>query len=291
MSDYHHFTDEELLQAIDGELPAVRQAAVDVHLAECALCRARRAQIGRAALIVASIYHGDVSSHTLRTQHARERLRGKLNEASDREVESRRVGPLSSRLRSIPRSVRGGAVLAAAVLLFHALAPLPVFDSRFSGAPPAERDALPNTSLTPGATWNVTTEELCADNVREERQISAAVREEVLRDYGMERVPFEEYELDYLITPELGGAPEVRNLWPQRYAARAWNAHVKDQLERLLPKLVCDGQLDLATAQADIAADWIAAYKKYFKTDIPLPTQSSLLISEPIKIISFSPND
>src|SRR4029453_2866221 len=118
MSDYHHFTDEELLQAIDGELPAGRQAAVDVHLAECALCRARRAQIGRAASIVASIYHGDVSSQTLRIQHARERLRGKLNESSDHEVESWGVSLFSSRLASIPRSVRAGVVLAASVLLF-----------------------------------------------------------------------------------------------------------------------------------------------------------------------------
>jgi hypothetical protein len=163
----------------------------------------------------------------------------------------------------------------------YALHPLQVFDSRLSKVP-VERDALPDASLTPGATWNVTVEELCADKVREERQISATVRQEVLRDYGMERVPFEEYELDYLITPELGGAADARNLWPQRYAARAWNAHVKDQLERLLPQLVCDGRLDLATAQADIAADWIAAYKKYFKTDVPLPTQAGLLLDEAI---------
>src|SRR5262245_22798618 len=236
MSDYHHFTDEELLQAIDGELPPRRQATVDVHLGECAACRTRRAQIGRAALIVASIYQGDANAQTWRTQHARERLRGKLNEVSDQNSETWRQVLLSSRLPSIPRSVRAGVVLAAAVLLFHTLHPLPVFDSRFSGAP-VERDALPNASFTPGATWNVTADELCADNVREELQVSATVRQEVLREYGMERVPFEEYELDYLITPELGGAPEARNLWPQRYAARAWNAHVKDQLERLLPQL------------------------------------------------------
>jgi hypothetical protein len=290
MSDYHHFTDEELLQAIDGELPPGLQAAVDVHLAECDACRARHAQIGRAALIMASIYHGDVSSEALGTQHARERLRGKLNEEFDHKGESWRVGLLSSRLPSIPRSVRAGVVLAAAVLLIHALHPLPAFDSRFSGTR-VERDALPNASLTPGATSNVTAEELCANNVREERQISAAVRQEVLRDYGMERVPSQEYELDYLITPELGGAPEPRNLWPQRYAARAWNAHVKDQLERLLPQLVCGGRLDLATAQSDIAADWIAAYKKYFKTDVPLPTQASLLIDDAIKLSSLSPTN
>ena len=31
-----------------------------------------------------------------------------------------------------------------------------------------------------------------------------------------------------------------------------------------------EGKLDLATAQRDIATDWIAAYKNYFHTDRPL---------------------
>ena len=35
-------------------------------------------------------------------------------------------------------------------------------------------------------------------------------------------------------------------------------------------RLVCAGTLPLATAQRDMAADWIAAYKKYFRTDRPL---------------------
>jgi hypothetical protein len=34
--------------------------------------------------------------------------------------------------------------------------------------------------------------------------------------------------------------------------------------------MVCDGSLDLTEAQRQIAADWIAAYKKYFHTDTPL---------------------
>ncbi len=82
----------------------------------------------------------------------------------------------------------------------------------------------------------------------------------------METVPEREYELDYLITPELGGIADRRNLWPERYDSRVWNAHVKDELERLLPQLVCQGRLDLVTAQQDIAANWIVAYQKYFQT-------------------------
>ena len=42
-----------------------------------------------------------------------------------------------------------------------------------------------------------------------------------------------------------------------------WNAHTKDQLEYKLLQLVRSGQVDLHTAQQEIATDWIAAYKKY----------------------------
>jgi len=38
---------------------------------------------------------------------------------------------------------------------------------------------------------------------------------------------------------------------------------VKDALESKLYKLVCAGQLDLKTAQCEIASEWIGAYKKY----------------------------
>jgi hypothetical protein len=44
-----------------------------------------------------------------------------------------------------------------------------------------------------------------------------------------------------------------------------WNAEAKDRLERLMCDMVCGGQLDLATAQAAIARDWIAAYHKYYE--------------------------
>ena len=48
-----------------------------------------------------------------------------------------------------------------------------------------------------------------------------------------------------------------------------------------LRSLVCAGQLDLATAQQEIARDWIAAYKKYFRTDKPLPEHVSFLKDRP----------
>jgi hypothetical protein len=72
----------------------------------------------------------------------------------------------------------------------------------------------------------------------------------------------------------LGGVADARNLWPERYDSGVWNARVKDDLEALLPRMVCDGALELQVAQREIAGDWIAAYKKYFKTDRPIARQA-----------------
>ena len=158
-----------------------------------------------------------------------------------------------------------------------------------------ERESLPFASLTPGASWQLSVGEVCAGGAPEEREVPAAVRRDVLRADGMEQVSRDEYELDYLITPQLGGAPDARNLWPQRYASGTWNARVKDQLERLLPQLVCNRQVALETAQRDIALDWIAAYRKYFKTATPLQTQASFFRDDDrdstrptLKLISLS---
>jgi hypothetical protein len=46
---------------------------------------------------------------------------------------------------------------------------------------------------------------------------------------------------------------------------------VKDALERKLHKLVCAGQLDLGTAQREIASNWIEAHKKYVGKSPPAP--------------------
>ena len=41
-------------------------------------------------------------------------------------------------------------------------------------------------------------------------------------------------------------------------------------VEDRLRDMVCKGEIDLSTAQHEIATDWIVAYKKYFHTDRPL---------------------
>jgi hypothetical protein len=80
------------------------------------------------------------------------------------------------------------------------------------------------------------------------------------------------YEIDHLISLELGGSNDPKNLWPESYYTIPFNAHVKDKLEDRMAanvrhELEYHGH-DAATAllqqyQREIATDWIAAYDKY----------------------------
>jgi len=102
------------------------------------------------------------------------------------------------------------------------------------------------------------------------RDVPSALKRKVYEEYSIPSHAPGEYEVDHLISLELGGSNSIRNLWPQSYRTEPWNAHVKDALENELHRRICSGQIDLKTAQREIAGDWIGAYKKYFHTDRPL---------------------
>jgi hypothetical protein len=130
--------------------------------------------------------------------------------------------------------------------------------------------SIPDFRLTPGAAILATRQAVCAQANTNNKAVSVALRRKVFQEYGISSAEPQAYEVDYLITPALGGADDIRNLWPHSYSATLWNAHVKDALENRLREMVCDGSLDLTEAQQEIAGNWIAAYKKYFHTDTPL---------------------
>lgn len=141
------------------------------------------------------------------------------------------------------------------------------------GTPRRSADpVVPKSALTPGETRLVSIDEVCREERGAAADESAAVppdvRQAVFQEYGIRGTRADAYEVDHLITPELGGANSIRNLWPQPYST-VWNAHVKDELENRLHGMVCAGQVDLTTAQREISQDWIGAYKKYFHRDRP----------------------
>jgi Excalibur calcium-binding domain len=77
-----------------------------------------------------------------------------------------------------------------------------------------------------------------------------------------------DFEYDHLVSLELGGAAnDPRNLWPEP----GGSPNPKDSVENQLHRLVCDGQMPLATAQQIIATGWIS-YAQAHAGSPPAPT-------------------
>ena len=137
---------------------------------------------------------------------------------------------------------------------------------------------LPDPTMTPGATLPVTTDDICVSGYTKlVRNVPIDMKRQVYTEYGITHHHPGDYEVDHLISLELGGSNSLKNLWPQSYKTRPWNAHVKDALENELHDEVCSGQIALPAAQHEIATNWIAAYKKHFQPRVVVstPTASS----------------
>lgn len=260
-----HLSDEELVCAADGELSSKRAAEVQAHLTACWSCRARMGELERT---IADFVQAHVSTGPLSPpEPGRAMLKAHLAELAN----SSRAGR-SERLWTFSTPVLAFAVLAV-FLLFRAADYI---------QSPGESRAIPDPRLTPGVTLPVTRNDVCTDGAVETAHIvSPAIAQAVFASYGIRRPQPGAYEVDYLITPALGGSDNVHNFWPQSYRETVWNAHIKDALEDHLHNLVCTGELDLATAQQDISRDWVAAYKKYFRTERPLPEHVDFLKDRP----------
>lgn len=121
---------------------------------------------------------------------------------------------------------------------------------------------LPDGRMTPGvALTNVTVEQIChAGYAKSVRNVSEATKRAVFIEY-FGKVPNQpgNYEIDHLISLELGGSNHIRNLWPQSYTTEPWNSHVKDRLEDRMAFLVRQ-QLQMhgmAAAHARIVDEWL----------------------------------
>jgi len=143
----------------------------------------------------------------------------------------------------------------------------------------AEDPIRPDPKLTPGAVMpGVTVEQIMEKGYANKlnggvRQVTAAEKRQVFIAY-FGRVPGMKghYEIDHLISLELGGSNDPKNLWPESYYTEPFNAKLKDKLEdRMAADVRHEPERhghDAATKllqqfQHEIATDWIAAYHKY----------------------------
>jgi hypothetical protein len=131
----------------------------------------------------------------------------------------------------------------------------------------------PDAALTPGDVRTTNKDDICSTpghkvSTKDVRNVSASTKHQAFANYGLNGNN-EGYcsvvrgcEIDHLVSLELGGSNDVKNLWPQPYTGE-WNAFMKDALENRLHMMVCTGQIELPAAQKEIATDWKAAWVKH----------------------------
>lgn len=110
---------------------------------------------------------------------------------------------------------------------------------------------LPDATLTPGR---------IAKRPADSRGVTESMKDEVFARY---RIPLERrryYAIDRLIPKELGGADDIRNLWPQRLSARPYGPRRKRLLTQHLLEMIAAKQITLAEAQREMSEDWISAF-------------------------------
>ena len=256
-----HVSDEDVLLFADGELGPKRAAEIGQHFEACWECRTRlmdvQNTIGEFIHLQQSRFAGTIPPDDGPLAHLKARLR----------ILRPQSGPPPNGFRA--RNLAVTSALAAALLCVlsfavqHVLIKRRVFEGAYLSKPIAK--------ITPGEAVQLPLRQVCSGDARERTPlVPASLREQVFEAYGLHSARQQDFEVDYLIARDLGGAESLRNLWPEPYGNTVWNAHVKDQLETRLRDLVCSGELGLNTAQYDLSSDWISAYKKYFKTETPV---------------------
>jgi hypothetical protein len=126
-------------------------------------------------------------------------------------------------------------------------------------------DGLPDSACTPGAIFpDATKDQICVPGYSSSvRNVSSSTKDAVFAEYGITTHEPGQYEVDHLISLELGGSNSIANLWPEP-ASPTPGFHEKDKAENYLHDQVCSGAMSLQQAQVAIATNW-----KQFLPNVP----------------------
>jgi hypothetical protein len=113
-----------------------------------------------------------------------------------------------------------------------------------------KRGRLPDYHCTPGAAFrNITADDVCTSGYSKRvRNVSESLKQKVYLAYGIRRHRPYAYEIDHLVSLELGGSNSQKNLWPEKQPG----AKLKDKVENFLHRQLCDGVISLRSAQSKI---------------------------------------
>ncbi len=132
----------------------------------------------------------------------------------------------------------------------------------------AAAQQLPNLKLTPGVTRPLSTKVVCGTKWgKDARAVTLSMKRQVFAAYGIPWSEHAAYEVDHLVSRELAGADDVKNLWPEPWHltidGKEMGARQKDRAENATHKAVCAGTISLKDAQDQIAVDWTILYERF----------------------------
>ncbi len=134
---------------------------------------------------------------------------------------------------------------------------------------------LPDSGCTPGAVLTTNTKTVCVSGyTKTVRNVPLVAKKKVFAEYGVSYSLHSNYEVDHLISLELGGSNDISNLWPES-SLISNGSSIKDKFENYLHAQVCGGKLSLVEAQAEISGNWF----KYYSATTPntkTPSKSSI---------------
>lgn len=125
------------------------------------------------------------------------------------------------------------------------------------------KNYLPDPDCTPGAIIStVTLAQLCQPGYATSvRNVPDSEKNQVYAEYGIATHTAGEYEVDHLISLELGGSNDIANLWPQPAEPKP-GFHEKDKVENYTHDQVCSHAWTLQEAQDRIASNWFDIYNQ-----------------------------
>ena len=119
---------------------------------------------------------------------------------------------------------------------------------------------FPDNACSPGAVLTTSTSIICkVGYTKTVRDVPLSERKKVFAGYGIPYSLHSNYEVDHIVSFELGGSNDIANLFPESYLITN-GARIKDKLENYLHAQVCSGKLSIDQAQFAISSNWLEYY-------------------------------
>ncbi|GER91396.1 hypothetical protein KDW_55580 [Dictyobacter vulcani] len=123
--------------------------------------------------------------------------------------------------------------------------------------------SLQDSACTPGAIFpQITAKDICTPGYASSvRNVSQPLKRKIYASYGIKKRLPGQYEIDHLVSLQLGGSNDISNLWPEPDKPLP-GYRQKNQVENYLHDQVCAGKISLREAQSEIAINWLQYYSQ-----------------------------